>query len=73
MIKTGRGFHFIGKKIIKLQKEWIRSMKGFKQDDVLKKYIDSDHIDISIRRGYSTLRITDSPVKPHIPFFYKEL
>ncbi len=48
-------------------------MKGFKQDDVLKKYIDSDHIDISIRRGYSTLRITDSPVKPHIPFFYKEL
>lgn len=73
LIKTGRGFHFIGKKIINLQKEWIRSMKGFKQDDILKKYIDSDHIDISIRRGYSTLRITDSPVKPYVPFFYKEL
>jgi hypothetical protein len=39
----------------------------------LREHLDKDHIDSPLKRGYSTLRITESPVKPHAPFFYKEL
>ena len=73
LLKSGRGFHFIAHRVFQDQKLWEKEMKRFKRSKVLKGHIDEDHIDISIRRGYSTLRITSSAIKPTVPVFYKEL
>ena len=73
LLKTGRGFHFIGKQLIVGQKEWVSYMKKMRKHSVLKNYLDKDHIEISLRRGYGTLRISSSPIKPTVPVFYKEL
>jgi len=73
LIKSGRGFHFIGKKVISGQKNWEREMRRHWRNPSLRSHLDKDHIDVSIRRGYATLRVTASGVKPTVPFFYKEL
>ncbi len=73
LLKSGRGFHFIGKKIVSGEDEWRKTYKRIARDKVLKKHIDKTHIDISLMRGYATLRVTASAVKPNVPFFYKEL
>ncbi len=73
LLKSGRGFHFIGNKIIFGQESWENAMKKLKRSKSLKNHIDQDHIDISIRRGYATLRVTTSKIKPITPVFYKEL
>lgn len=73
LLKSGRGFHFIGLSVIESQKKWESVMKRLKRSKTLKGHLDIHHIDISLRRGYSTLRITKSPVKPITPVFYKEL
>ena len=72
LLKTGRGFHFIGKNVIEGGKEWTTTLKKTLRDPVLKQRIDKKHIAISLQRGYSTLRITGSPSKPIIPQFFKE-
>lgn len=48
-------------------------MKRFKRNAALKGHLDEDHIDMSLQRGYSTLRITANAIKPRVPVFYKEL
>jgi hypothetical protein len=53
--------------------QWEKAMRQMKRDKALKTYIDHDHIDISLRRGYATLRVTTSKVKPQAPVFFKEL
>jgi uncharacterized protein (UPF0332 family) len=73
LLKSGRGFHFIGRTIQNSEKQWASQMLRLKRHRVLKKHVDQDHIEISLKRGYATLRITGSPAKPHVPFFYKEL
>lgn len=73
LLRTGRGFHFIGRKLIINRIEWERKLKKLIRNKILKNKLDKDHIYISLKRGYSTLRITTSPVKPQIPFFYKEI
>jgi hypothetical protein len=73
LLKSGRGFHFIGRKIVSGVKAWRREMRALLRHKALKTRIDKDHIEISIRRGYSTLRVTSSPVKPTVPYFYKEI
>jgi hypothetical protein len=73
LLKTGRGFHFIGKTVIQGQIAWRKEMKKLARDKILKKHIDMDHVSISLRRGYATLRMTSSPVKPTAPYFYKEI
>ncbi len=73
LLKTGRGLHFIGREIIVGQKEWVSLMKKLRRHRDLREHLDMDHIDISLRRGYSTLRVTSSPVKPIVPVFFKEL
>lgn len=73
LLKSGRGFHFIGNKVIEGQKEWEKSMRLIKRSKELKQYVDHDHIDVSLRRGYATLRVTTSKVKPQAPVFFKEL
>jgi hypothetical protein len=73
LLKSGRGFHFIAHRVFEHQGLWEKEMKKFKRSKALKGHLDEDHIDISLRRGYSTLRITASPTKPTVPVFYKEL
>lgn len=73
LLKSGRGFHFIGKNLLTTQKDWEKEMRRIRRHKVLKHYTDRDHIDISLRRGYATLRITSSNAKPRVPVFYKEL
>lgn len=73
LLKSGRGYHFIGRKVVSGMQKWRKEMKSLLRHKVLKLYVDKDHIEISIRRGYSTLRVTSSPVKPTVPYFYKEL
>ena len=73
LLKTGRGYHFIGRKVVSGMREWRKAMKSVLRQRTLKQHVDKNHIEISIRRGYSTLRVTASPVKPTVPYFYKEL
>lgn len=73
LLKSGRGFHFIGRQIILGRKEWHRAMSKLLRLKTLKSHLDRDHVEISLKRGYSTLRITASPVKPQVPYFYKEI
>lgn len=73
LLKSGRGFHFIGRSIISGVSAWRREMKALLSNPKLKPHIDRDHIEISLRRGYATLRVTASPVKPTVPYFYKEI
>lgn len=73
LLKSGRGYHFIGTEIIKGEKEWHRLHRKISKSGILKKCVDKKHIEISLKRGYSTLRITANSIKPQIPFFYKEL
>lgn len=73
LLKSGRGFHFIGNNVVVGQKNWEKLMRQLKRHKELKNYIDQAHIDISLRRGYATLRVTTSKVKPQAPVFFKEL
>lgn len=73
LFKSGRGFHFIGSTIICGQKAWEKKMRAIRRDRELKPYLDIDHIDISLKRGYSTLRVTTSKEKPQAPIFFKDL
>jgi uncharacterized protein (UPF0332 family) len=72
LLKSGRGFHFIGRKVISGIHDWRRTMKSLLRHKTLKSHIDRAHIEISMKRGYSTLRVTSSPIKPMTPHFYKE-
>ncbi len=73
LLKSGRGFHFIGNKVIEGETNWRKSMLAIKRHKELKQYIDHDHVTMSLARGYSTLRVTTSKVKPHVPVFFKDL
>lgn len=73
LLKSGRGFHFIGSTVVKGQKEWRAALRRLRQNKDLKSHIDKNHVEMSFDRGYSTLRITESKVKPQTPFFYKQL
>ncbi|MFA6055523.1 MAG: HEPN domain-containing protein [Thermodesulfovibrionales bacterium] len=73
LLKSGRGYHFISRKIIVGAVAWRKEMRGLLKNPDLKQHIDKDHIEISIKRGYATLRVTASSVKPTVPYFYKEI
>ena len=73
LLKSGRGFHFIGNKVVEGQTTWEKLMRQLKRSKELKDYVDHDHIEVSLRRGYATLRVTTSKIKPQAPVFFKEL
>ncbi len=73
LLKSGRGYHFIGTKIIIGDGEFRKTYLKILKDKNLKNAVDKNHIEISLKRGYATLRITANKIKPQIPFFYKEL
>lgn len=72
LLKSGRGYHFIGKTILADKKEWMSALRKIMRDSILKHRIDRKHVKISLQRGYSTLRMTSSPAKPVKPKFFKE-
>ena len=60
--RTHSGFHFIGSKLYGLT-EWKAKMRDFS------KIASRQHFDLSMKRGYATLRLTSSPRKPAVPAF----
>ena len=73
LLKSGRGFHFIGQTAVEGATKWRQTLRRLRSNKDLKPYVDLDHIELSFARGYSTLRVTESEVKPHVPFFYKQI
>lgn len=68
LFKSGEGFHFIGKEVLSSERLWLHRFKQAAKSRKLKNLVDEKHIDFSIRRGYSTLRVTRSEVKDFVPF-----
>ena len=64
LMRTATGFHFLGLKLYD-QKTWTSKLR------TLRKVASSDHIDLSLQRGYATLRMTASPRKPFAPIVYE--
>ena len=60
--RTHSGFHFIGSQLYEL-KEWKAKMRGYS------KIASRQDFDLSMKRGYATLRLTSSPRKPVVPAF----
>lgn len=73
LFKTGAGYHFIGKKPIESDEEWRSTMKRLHRSKGLKKLLDRRYLEYSLRRGFSTVRITRSPVKTFRPFLCAEI
>lgn len=73
LFKTGAGYHFIGKKPIESDEEWRVTMKKLHRSKGLKKLLDQRYLEYSLRRGFSTVRITRSPVKTFRPFLCAEI
>ncbi len=73
LLKTGRGYHFISRKVVQGNLAWRKAMRSLLRNKTLKMHVDRDHIEISLKRGYATLRVTSSRVKPTVPYFYKEI
>jgi uncharacterized protein (UPF0332 family) len=72
LMKSGRGFHFVGTKVIEGLKRWKRELRRALRSPALRARIDRKHVAISLMRGYSTIRVTASDIKPMMPQFYKE-
>ncbi|MDY0001355.1 MAG: hypothetical protein RBU30_08690 [Polyangia bacterium] len=60
--RTGSGIHFIGTRLYAAA-EWEKRMKSYAS------IASEDHIQLSLQRGYATLRLTASPRKPLAPVF----
>lgn len=73
LFKTGAGYHFIGKNHIQSESTWRATIKRLHRSKGLKKLLDQRYLDYSLRRGFSTVRVTRSPVKSFRPFLCAEL
>lgn len=68
LFKSGNGFHFVGAEIFTSTKQWMHRFEKAANSKKLRHLVDPDHVKFSMRRGYSTLRISASPTKPFTPF-----
>ncbi len=68
LFKSGEGFHFIGSEIYTSQKLWQYRFTKAAKSKKLKALVDHAHVEFSLKRGYSTLRMFASEVKPFVPF-----
>ena len=73
LLRSGRGYHFIGKSVIADSAQWHTTLRALQKTPELRKHIDSNHIEMSLKRGYSTLRILESPAKPQRPMMIRML
>lgn len=62
LFRTESGFHFVGTKVYRWD-EWSRRMKKYS------KFASKQHCELSLRRGYATLRVTSSPRKAFTPVY----
>lgn len=62
VFRTSSGFHFIGSRLYD-RKQWQKQMRKYSR------IASTQHYDLSMKRGYSTLRITASPRKPQRPVY----
>lgn len=62
IFRTGSGFHFIGSKLYDYD-SWKKRMKSFLP------LASKQHYDLSLKRGYATLRLTASVRKPIAPIY----
>ncbi|MCW7498527.1 HEPN domain-containing protein [Leptospira levettii] len=62
VFRTQEGYHFIGTNLYSL-KDWTKRMRS------LIKVASKDHIELSLKRGYATVRITTSIRKPFKPVY----
>ncbi len=60
--RTHSGFHFLGGRLYKCV-EWRKRMRRYSR------IASKDHFELSVKRGYATLRITASPRKPVVPAY----
>ena len=67
LLKSGRGFHFIGRALLPTRDEWEAQLRALQASPALAEHIDRRHVEMSLKRGYSTLRILESPAKPERP------
>lgn len=70
LLKSRRGLHFIANKIIGSQKKRESKMKQIKLNKIFSPLIYKNFIDMSLKRGYATLRLTENTIKPATPFFF---
>lgn len=73
LLKSGRGYHFIGKTLIPSQEQWAAALRAIQETPELRDHIDDSHIGMSLKRGYSTLRVLESPAKPQRPMMIRVL
>jgi len=73
LLKSGRGYHFIGKTLIASQEQWAAALRAIQEAPELRDHVDPSHIGMSLKRGYSTLRILESPAKPQRPMMIRAL
>ncbi|MBI5031711.1 MAG: HEPN domain-containing protein [Chloroflexi bacterium] len=60
--RTGSGYHFIGARLYD-HLDWKKKMKSFLP------LASKKHYELSMKRGYATLRLTASPRKPFAPVY----
>lgn len=60
--RTHSGFHFLGGRLYKYS-DWKKRMRRYSS------VVSRDHRELSLKRGYATLRITASPRKPLVPAY----
>lgn len=73
LLKSGVGYHFIGRELLPSYDAWIGRLREMQSIPEFNGHLDDTHVDMSIKRGYSTLRIVESPVKPERPMMVKVL
>jgi DNA polymerase-3 subunit alpha len=73
LMKSGRGYHFIGSDLILDAETWRSTLQDIRTRSELVGHLDQSHIEMSLKRGYSTLRILESPAKPRRPMLIRTL
>lgn len=68
LFKTGNGFHFVGYNMYSSYRRWKQRFMEAADSKALGDIVDQRHVDFSLRRGYSTLRIGKSENKNFVPF-----
>lgn len=62
LFRTQSGYHFIGGRTYE-QAQWEKRMRRYS------KFASKQHCELSMKRGYATLRLTQSPRKPFTPVY----
>lgn len=73
LLKSGVGYHFIGHDLLMDRETWRERLRTLQETPAFKGCIDDDHVELSLRRGYSTLRLVESSVKPIRPMMIRVL